>query len=211
MYAMGSNFGDIDNDGWLDFYIGNGSPELTSTIPNRMFRNLDGNKFEEVTLAGRFGHIQKGHGVGFADLDNDGDQDIYAVMGGAYEGDTYPNVCFENPSSKNNWVVLKLIGESSNRSAIGSFLKIELDNGRKIYRTINTGGSFGSSSLQSEIGLGNCKSIKKISINWPSGKIQVFTDLEPNKKYEIFENKNNPYQSQFNKLLFAKNFNHSHH
>ncbi|MAV78836.1 MAG: hypothetical protein CMC22_01155 [Flavobacteriaceae bacterium] len=211
MYAMGSNFGDIDNDGWLDFYIGNGSPELTSTIPNRMFRNLDGNKFEEVTLAGRFGHIQKGHGVGFADLDNDGDQDIYAVMGGAYEGDTYPNVCFENPSSKNNWVVLKLIGESSNRSAIGSFIKIELDNGRKIYRTINTGGSFGSSSLQSEIGLGNCKSIKKISINWPSGKIQVFTNLEPNKKYEIFENNNNPYQSQFNKLLFAKNFNHSHH
>ena len=99
----------------------------------------------------------------------------------------------------------------SNRSGIGSFFKILQDNGRKIYRTINTGGSFGSSSLQSEIGLGNCKSIKKISINWPSGKIQVFTNLEPNKKYEIFENNNNPYQSQFNKLLFAKNFNHSHH
>lgn len=211
MYAMGSNFGDIDNDGWLDFYIGNGSPELTSTIPNRMFRNLDGNKFEEVTLAGRFGHIQKGHGVGFADLDNDGDQDIYAVMGGAYEGDTYPNVCFENPSSKNNWVVFKLIGESSNQSAIGSFLKIELDNGRKIYRTINTGGSFGSSSLQSEIGLGKCKLIKKVSINWPSGKIQVFTDLEPNKKYKIFENKNKLYQTPFNKLLLGENFDHSHH
>lgn len=211
MYAMGSNFGDIDNDGWLDFYIGNGSPELTSTIPNRMFRNLNGNTFEEVTLAGRFGHIQKGHGVGFADLDNDGDQDIYAVMGGAYEGDTYPNVCFENPSSKNNWVVFKLIGESSNQGAIGSFLKIELDNGRKIYRTIGTGGSFGSSSLQSEIGLGKCKLIKKISIYWPSGKIQVFTDLEPHKKYKIFENKNKLYQTPFNKLLFGENFDHSHH
>ena len=211
MYAMGSNFGDIDNDGWLDFYIGTGSPDFSSTIPNRMFRNLEGNKFEEVTLAGRFGHIQKGHGVGFADLDNDGDQDIYAVMGGAYEGDTYPNVCFENPIRDNNWIVLKLIGESSNRSAIGSFLKIELDNGRNIYRTINTGGSFGSSTLQSEIGLGSCKKISRITINWPSGKTQIISDLESNKKYEIFENKIEINQVPFKKLLFSKNLDHSHH
>ena len=211
MYAMGSNFGDIDNDGWLDFYIGTGSPDFSSTIPNRMFRNLEGNKFEEVTLAGRFGHIQKGHGVGFADLDNDGDQDIYAVMGGAYEGDTYPNVCFENPIRDNNWIVLKLIGESSNRSAIGSFLKIELDNGRNIYRTINTGGSFGSSTLQSEIGLGSCKKISRITINWPSGKTQIISDLESNKKYEIFENKIEINQVPFKKLLFSKNLDHSQH
>ena len=211
MYAMGSNFGDIDNDGWLDFYIGTGSPDFSSTIPNRMFRNLEGNKFEEVTLAGRFGHIQKGHGVGFADLDNDGDQDIYAVMGGAYEGDTYPNVCFENPIRDNNWIVLKLIGESSNRSAIGSFLKIELDNGRNIYRTINTGGSFGSSTLQSEIGLGSCKKINRITINWPSGKTQIISDLESNKKYEIFENKIEINQVPFKKLLFSKNLDHSQH
>ncbi len=211
MYAMGSNFGDIDNDGWLDFYIGNGSPYLTSTIPNRMFRNIDGKRFDEVTLTGRFGHIQKGHGVSFADLDNDGDQDLYAVMGGSYEGDTYPNICFENPNSKNNWVVFKLIGKSSNLSAIGSFLTIELDNGRKIYRTINTGGSFGSSSLQSEIGLGKSKSIKKLSINWPSGKNQVFNNIEPNKKYEVFENKRALNQIPFNKLNFSKKNHHHYH
>ena len=91
---MGANFGDLDNDGWLDFYIGTGSPEFSSVIPNRMFRSIEGNQFEEVTSAGGFGHIQKGHGVGFADLDNDGDQDIYAVLGGAYEGDEYPNICY---------------------------------------------------------------------------------------------------------------------
>ena len=211
MYAMGSNFGDIDNDGWLDFYIGNGSPQLASSIPNRMFRNLDGNGFEEVTLTGRFGHIQKGHGVGFADLDNDGDQDLYAVMGGAYEGDTAPNVCFENPISDNNWVVFKLIGNSSNRSAIGSLLTVELENGSKIYRNINTGGSFGSSSLQSEIGLGKSKSIKKLSINWPGGKKQVFTNIDPNKKYEVSENKDHLDQIPFNKLNFTKKNHHSYH
>ena len=211
MYAMGSNFGDIDNDGWLDFYIGNGSPELTSIIPNRMFRNVDGTRFEEVTLAGRFGHIQKGHGVGFADLDNDGDQDVYAVMGGAFQGDTYPNVCFENPITDKNWVVLKLIGEISNHSGIGSYIEIVLDNGRKIFRNINTGGSFGSSSLQAEIGLGKNNLIKKLSIIWPSGKNQIFKNLISNKKYMIFENDSKIVEVKYNKLnLIAEKHNHEH-
>ena len=149
--------------------------------------------------------------MGFADLDNDGDQDLYAVMGGAYEGDTAPNVCFENPISDNNWVVFKLIGNSSNRSAIGSLLTVELENGSKIYRNINTGGSFGSSSLQSEIGLGKSKSIKKLSINWPGGKKQVFTNIDPNKKYEVSENKDHLDQIPFHKLNFTKKNHHSYH
>ena len=132
-----------------------------------MFRNVDGISFEEVTSAGGFGHIQKGHGVSFADLDNDGDQDIYAVLGGAYEGDNYPNVCFENPIFENNWVILNLEGVQSNRSAIGTKLKLDLDNGRTIFYTINTGGSFGANSLQGEIGLGQSELILTLTIIWP--------------------------------------------
>ena len=86
IYAMGSNFGDLDNDGWLDFYVGTGNPDLRSVIPNRMFRNVEGKRFEEVTLPGGFGHIQKGHGAAFADLDRDGDQDVYMVIGWRLSG-----------------------------------------------------------------------------------------------------------------------------
>jgi len=211
MYAMGANFGDLDNDGWLDFYIGTGSPELSSVIPNRMFRSIEGNQFEEVTSAGGFGHIQKGHGVGFADLDNDGDQDIYAVLGGAYEGDEYPNIFFENPISSNNWIVLDLKGVDSNRSAIGSLLKIELDNGRTIYNSINTGGSFGANSLQAEIGLGSCKSIKKITINWPNSKQQIFYNINVNKKYEIVEGQDKLSEKKYLKLKMGDNKKISHH
>lgn len=211
MYAMGANFGDLDNDGWLDFYIGTGSPEFSSVIPNRMFRSIEGNQFEEVTSAGGFGHIQKGHGVGFADLDNDGDQDIYAVLGGAYEGDEYPNICFENPISSNNWIVLDLKGVDSNRSAIGSLLKIELDNGRTIYNSINTGGSFGANSLQAEIGLGSCKSIKKLTINWPNSKPQIFYNINVNKKYEIVEGQDKLSEKKYLKLRMRDNKKISHH
>ena len=187
MYTMGSNFGDLDNDGWLDFYIGTGAPAMNSVIPNRMFRNINGESFSEVTSAGRFGHIQKGHGVSFADFDNDGDQDIYAVMGGAYEGDNFPNICFENPISDNNWIVLHLEGIASNRSAIGTRLKLSLSNGQNIYYTIGTGSSFGSNSLQAEIGLGQAASIDSLKIDWQRSAPQYFYDIEINKKYILQE------------------------
>jgi hypothetical protein len=97
LHAMGSGFGDLDNDGWLDFYLGTGDPDLLTLIPNRMFRNAGGTHFQDVTTSGGFGHLQKGHGVSFADLDNDGDQDVHEDLGGAVTGDVYPNVLFENP------------------------------------------------------------------------------------------------------------------
>ena len=208
-YAMGSNFGDLDNDGWLDFYIGTGSPEFTSVVPNRMFRNVDGISFEEVTSAGGFGHIQKGHGVSFADLDNDGDQDIYAVLGGAYEGDNYPNVCFENPIFENNWVILNLEGVQSNRSAIGTKLKLDLDNGRTIFYTINTGGSFGSNSLQAEVGLGQSKMIQTLTIIWPNSDTQIFNNVAVNKKYKLSEGQNKLIEVPYEKVqLLSKELNH---
>src|SRR5207245_1927477 len=77
LHAMAGNFGDIDNDGWLDFYLGTGDPDLGTLIPNRMFRNSEGKFFQDVTTSAGVGHLQKGHGIAFADLDNDGDQDIY--------------------------------------------------------------------------------------------------------------------------------------
>src|SRR5262249_13498625 len=82
--TMGCNFGDLDNDGWLDFYLATGNPSLSMLVPNRMFRNAEGKFFQDVTTATGTGHLQKGHAVAFADFDNDGCQDIYTVMGGAY-------------------------------------------------------------------------------------------------------------------------------
>ena len=62
LLPMGSNYGDIDGDGFPDAYFGTGEPSLATLVPNRMFRNVDGRRFEDVTAAGGFGHLQKGHG-----------------------------------------------------------------------------------------------------------------------------------------------------
>jgi hypothetical protein len=191
LFAMGANFGDLDNDGYLDFYVGTGAPDFRWIIPNRMFRNADGRFFQEVTAAGGFGHLGKGHGTSFGDIDNDGDQDIYVVIGGAYEGDRSRNVLFENPGHGNRWITLKLEGVRSNRAAIGARIKITLetdDGQRNIYRTVSSGGSFGANSLQQEIGLGNATAIRTISILWPAtGAVDVYRNVAMDRIYRVRE------------------------
>lgn len=124
LHAMGSNFGDLDNDGYPDFYLGTGNPDLLKLVPNRMFRNAEGRFFQDVTTATGTGNLQKGHAVAFADLDNDGDQDVFENMGGAFTGDPYHHTLYQNPGSTNHWLTLKLEGVRSNRSAIGARIKV---------------------------------------------------------------------------------------
>ncbi len=172
LHTMGCNFGDIDNDGFLDFYLGTGAPDFRSIVPNRMFRNNAGKNFQDVTTVGRFGHIQKGHAIGFADFDNDGDQDIYAVMGGSFSGDIFQNAFFLNPGNDNKWVNIILKGTTSNAAAIGARIRLNVrmanDKARQIHNTVNSGASFGGNSLQQEIGLGDAKAIESLAINWPN-------------------------------------------
>ncbi len=193
-YAMGCNFGDIDNDGWLDYYLGTGAPEYTSIVPNKLYRNIGGKKFEDITYTTNTGHIQKGHGVAFADIDNDGDRDIYEVVGGAVEGDRFRNVLFENSSSTgNHWIQLKLEGTGSNRAAIGARVRIKVkmpDGGsQNFYHTVCTGGSFGSSPLRIEAGLGNATAIEEIEIKWPNAKktVEVITNVSMDTLVKIKE------------------------
>ncbi|MBO9573101.1 MAG: VCBS repeat-containing protein, partial [Chitinophagaceae bacterium] len=115
MYTMGSNFGDFDNDGYLDFYACTGNPDFSALYPNKLFRNIEGKYFEDVTGSARVGSIQKAHGTCFADVDNDGDLDLYIEQGGPLDGDAYQNAFFINPGQNNNhWIALSLKGVKAN-------------------------------------------------------------------------------------------------
>ncbi len=194
LIAMGANYGDLNNDGWLDFYVGTGEPNLASLMPNRMFLNDRGKRFIDVTTSGGFGHLQKGHGIAFADFDRDGDQDIYAVMGGAYEGDRFQNALFMNPveGAAEAWIKLKLVGIQANRSAQGARIKITCFQGERqgqvLYRYLNFGGSFGSSPSLCEVGLGPQVTHVAVSIKWPgSGKVSNYGKLTVRKLHELTE------------------------
>ena len=191
--AMGSNFGDLDNDGYLDFYLGTGDTPYHAIMPNVMYRNRDGRAFADVTYSGGFGHLQKGHGVAFADLDNDGDQDIFQQMGGAFPGDRFGNALYENPGFGNHWITIKLEGTSSNRSAIGARVRaviVDADTGitRSVYRHVNSGGSFGANPLRQTIGLGTASRIERLEVFWPTtGITQTFVDPPLHRVIHIVE------------------------
>jgi hypothetical protein len=194
--TMGLNFGDLDNDGWLDFYMGTGNPDFSTLVPNRMFRNDGGRRFLDVTTAGNFGHLQKGHAIAWADVDNDGDQDIFEEMGGAYQADRAYSALYENPGTPHGWISLELEGSAANRSAIGARLKVTLRTPRGpriVYRTVSTGGSFGSSTLRQEIGVGDATGITSIEVRWPgSGRVQLVRGLEIGRRYHVREGRMAP-------------------
>jgi hypothetical protein len=191
MIGMGLNHGDLDNDGFLDLYVGTGNPDLTTLVPNLLFRNDGGRRFQDVTTAVDAGHLQKGHGVAFGDLDDDGDQDLFEEMGGAVLADRAWSALYLNPGNANTFVGLELEGVRANRSAIGARVAVTVEGEtgpRTIHRTVGSGGSFGASPLRQEIGLGAARRIRSVEIVWPaSGLRQTVGGLSPGRRYRVRE------------------------
>ncbi len=188
---MGANFGDFDNDGYPDLYLGTGFPAFNALAPNVAYRNDGGGSFSNVTFSAGLGHIQKGHGIAFGDLDRDGDQDIFVQVGGFYPSDGFVNSLYVNPGSGNRWTSIRLIGTRSNRAAISARIRVSVttsDGARAVHAVVSSGGSFGASSLEQEIGLGRAEAIDSVEIWWPaSGLRQRFKGAPLDTAIEIVE------------------------
>ena len=212
--VMGSSFGDLDNDGWLDIYLGTGDPTYESLLPNRMFRNNAGKNFQDVTTSGGFGHLQKGHSVAFGDINNDGEEDVFEEMGGAYPGDNYPSVLYVNPGHGNHSVTLELEGTQTNRAAFGARLRVtirEAGKVRSIYRTVGYGSSFGGNPLRQHIGVGKATKIDEIQVFWPTSKLtQTFRDVAVDRAFHIKEGVLRLIPLQYKRFSFQADTSHAH-
>jgi hypothetical protein len=192
LMPMGSNFGDIDNDGFLDIYLGTGSPSYVSLVPSLLLRNRGGTSFVDVTVSSGTGEMHKGHGVAFADLDGDGDEEIVFKVGGATPGDAHAFRLFQNPGHGNDWLRVKLVGVKSNRAAIGARIAVTVTDQagakRTVHRTVNSGGSFGASPFEQHFGLGRAAGTVDVDIRWPaSGTRQSFRAVAKNQIIEVRE------------------------
>ena len=189
--VMGANFGDLDNDGWLDVYLGLGDPSYEALLPKRMFRNDEGKGFQDVTTSGGFGNLQKGHAIAFADIENSGSEDVMEELGGAYPGDGFHAALYRNPGHDNHWVTLTLEGVKTNRAAYGARIRVTIDEQgkeRSIYRAVGSVSSFGGNPMRQHIGVDKAASIRELEIWWPvSGVRQRFHNVAVNRTYHVRE------------------------
>jgi hypothetical protein len=190
--TMGSNFADVDNDGYLDVYLGTGRPNYSSLVPNVMLKNVNGRRFEDVSVSSGTAHLQKGHGVSFADWDGDGDLDLFAQMGGATPGDRAHNALFENPGHRRHWLAVKLIGTRTNRAAIGATLRVDVKAAdgtkRSVFRAVSAGSSYGGNSFTQHIGLGEDTVVETVLVTWPATRTrQAFHAIPTDRTVEITE------------------------
>jgi hypothetical protein len=198
---MGSNFADFDNDGYLDFYLGTGAPNLAMLVPNRMFKNVAGKRFADITSSSGTGHLQKGHAVSCGDWNNDGNVDIFIQMGGVVNGDKYHNILFQNPGQSNHSLTVKLVGKKTNRAAIGARIKVVTAGASPltVHRHVSSGSSFGANPLQQTIGLGKSDRVALLEITWPtSGTTQIFRDIAAGQTIEVTE-----FAAEYRKLKRA--------
>jgi len=192
MPALGCNFGDIDNDGYLDIYAGTGWRCYSGLFPSRMLENVEGRRFEDVTMSSGTGQLQKGQGVSFADWDGDGDLDLFVEAGGAVPGDRSQNLLFRNPGHGRHWLKVRLAGTRTNRAALGAKIRVDIESkdGRKrsIFRTVGNNSSLGGNSLVQSIGLLDDSRVAELTITWPTSRTtQTFRDISADNAIEITE------------------------
>lgn len=177
-YSSGSDWGDVNNDGFIDLYVGNAFAN-GQEIDNYFYLNNGDETFTKITsnITDVGGWT---YGVSFGDFNRDGYLDLaLAKCFGANEN----NALFLNDGGNNNWVIINLEGVKSNRSGIGSVIRVKANiNGNDFWQARRVEGQNGycGQNLEAHFGLGDAASIDSVIVEWSGGEVQILTDVEIN-------------------------------
>ena len=189
----GVGFGDFDNDGWPEILIANGNfsslmdkleNQVTYREPMQLFHNLGDRTFADISESSGLndGPLQSRRGTAFGDVNNDGNLDVVV-----FNAASPPSLFINETHSSNHWVLFRLIGAKSNRSAIGARVSVQTSNMTQLDEVRGGGGYNSSNDLRLHFGLGKESRISKVEISWPSGAKQEFQNVPADEIYEIEE------------------------
>ena len=191
--GWGAKWIDYDNDGWLDLFVAQGhvmdniqltEPTLRYLEPPLLLRNHQG-RFSNVSpqSGSIFTTPIAARGAAFGDLDNDGRVEV------AINCNDGPAIILHNRvGNGNHWLILNLIGTSSNRDAIGSKIRLVTESGQQQTRFVSAAGSYlAASEKRAHFGVGSSKKIRLIEITWPSGIVQRLESVSADQILQVKE------------------------
>jgi hypothetical protein len=183
--TMSGNYADVNNDGYIDLLLGNGSPRMERLEPFIMLEN-DRGLFHNTTFAAGLPLAGKSHGTNCADLFGDGRMSIIIAAGGGYPGDLLMTAVHCPKTLPGNYLNVRLTGVISNRDGNGA--RISLRSGTmKQMREVNHGTSFGCLPLEQHFGLGTAMQIDVLEIRWPGGATQTVENPPVNQTIRVTE------------------------
>jgi hypothetical protein len=163
--TMSGNCADLNNDGRLDFLLGNGSPRMDRLEPLILLENQDG-KFHNTSFTTGLPFIGKSHGTNAADLFGDGRMSVIVAAGGAYPGDLLTTTCFRPTERLGNYLNVRVEGVTCNRSAIGARVTLIAGDSLQM-REVQGGTNFGCLPFEQHFGLGEGTKVDAIVVKWP--------------------------------------------
>lgn len=189
--SFSSAWSDIDNDGDIDLYVTN-SFGTTSLWPNFLFLNNGNGSFTRVGNTAPATDLDWSYGCAFGDYDNDGFEDL-AVATCRYNSVDRPDLLYHNDGNSNNWITIKLVGTTTNKSAIGTKIRVKaIINGNPVWqmRELSAQTSYcGQNDLRPHFGLGNATTIDSIKVEWLNGIVEYYTNITTNRFITIVQGK----------------------
>ncbi len=180
-------WGDYDNDGDLDIFITRYNTDYPDQSQGGLFENRGGNTFNKITDGIIASDTHVVIAAAWGDYDRDGDLDLYTGrFDPLFTGNPIysKNRLYRNNGNSNNWITIKPYGTNSNRSAIGTKIRLNAEiNDSSIWQMREISSQTGSSAqqpLEAHFGLGDANIVDSIKIEWPSGMVDVYTAVAPN-------------------------------
>ncbi len=193
--GFGVGFFDFDNDGWKDLLVANGHVysqiadrklHLSYKEPKVLYRNLGNGRFEDVSskVGSAIREENLGRGCAFGDFDNDGDVDVLIN-----NLDGPPTLLRNDGGNKNNWIMIKCVGTRSNRSGIGTRVRVTSNERSQIGEVMSGSSYYSQSDLRLHFGLAKATKVSSIEVSWPSGLKESFKDVPANQLLVVQETK----------------------